>query len=66
MNVTINGKPKTLSPGIKLCELIKQNKLNQNAVVIEINRNIIQKNDYAAISLKEHDVVEIVCFVGGG
>lgn len=66
MNVTINGKTKTVPCNLSLRELIEQNKLNPDAVVIEINRNIVPKSDYSAISLKENDVIEIVSFVGGG
>lgn len=66
MKVTINGKTQTLLPGLTLQELIAQYKLDPDTVVVEINRDIIQKNDYAAVRLKENDVIEIVCFVGGG
>lgn len=66
MNITINGNQKAIEPHLNLLELIEHHNLNKDAVVIEINRNIIQKNDFAATHLKENDIIEIVSFVGGG
>lgn len=66
MNIIVNGNRTILSERLSLREFIEQNHLNQDAIVIEINRTIIQKKDYTSVSLKENDVVEIVSFVGGG
>ncbi|WP_420469014.1 sulfur carrier protein ThiS, partial [Bacillus licheniformis] len=35
-------------------------------VVVEKNRQIIGKDQYQSVKLEEHDVIEIVHFVGGG
>jgi len=66
MTITINGNRRTFARNMTLLEFLKENHLNQDAVVVEINRDIVQKKDFAYVSLKENDVVEIISFVGGG
>jgi len=40
--------------------------MKQDRVAVELNRNIVPREQWAEISLSEGDRLEIVHFVGGG
>lgn len=66
MEIILNGKEKTVSPDLNIEKLLEQLKVNPLTVVVELNLDILDKNNYNRIKLKENDKVEIVHFVGGG
>ncbi|MBN2797190.1 MAG: sulfur carrier protein ThiS [Clostridia bacterium] len=49
-----------------ILELLIVNGINAKVVVVEVNGNIIKKNDFDSFILNENDCVEVVSFVGGG
>lgn len=61
----VNGKEEQYQD-IVVIELLKYYNLDKDSVVVEVNRNIIPKEDYKTYLLKVTDKVEIVRFVGGG
>jgi sulfur carrier protein len=65
MQITINGKAETVEPG-NLEALVKAKGLNRDALVIEHNRNIIAREKWGQIQLRENDTLELLSFVGGG
>lgn len=66
MRVTINGEPQSLTAGQTLADLLDQLQLNQRRIAVEVNREIVARELYAAHALTEGDEIEIVHFVGGG
>ena len=66
MRVTINGDPQTLSDGVTIADVVTHLGLNLRRIAVEVNREIIAREQYNARSLAEGDEVEIVHFVGGG
>lgn len=66
MNVKINGKEKQLDDGLTVRQLLKQLNIPFETVVVELNGDIIYKEEYEKVILKDNDKVEIVRFVGGG
>ena len=64
--IIINGDEKFIPEGISILELLDIYKINKDRVVIELNKNIIGKNDFEETILKDKDLLEIVTFVGGG
>ncbi len=66
MRVTINGEPQSLNEGLMLADLLHQLQLNQRRIAVEVNREIVARELYAAHTLTEGDEIEIVHFVGGG
>ncbi|MDQ0478877.1 sulfur carrier protein ThiS [Hathewaya limosa] len=62
----INGKEFS-SEGIKnISSLLNKLNVNESKVVVELNKEIIAKEDYSKINLEDDDTIEIVSFVGGG
>ena len=62
----VNGKDISLNDKKTISDLLKALKINENRVVVELNREIIVKEDFSKINLKEDDTVEVISFVGGG
>ncbi len=68
MQLTINGKTQHININqteIFLNELIEILAIKQN-FVLELNGEIIKKNEFLAIKVKENDNIEILYFMGGG
>jgi thiamine biosynthesis protein ThiS len=66
MRVYVNGEVKELSGSPSLSELITQLELPATRIAVELNREVVRRNDWSGTMLNEDDRVEIVHFVGGG
>lgn len=67
MNIRINGEDVVLShETMNLHELITEKGLIPERVVMEVNLEIIPRELWPLVQLREHDQIEIVSFVGGG
>lgn len=66
INVIINGKPRSIEGGISLLSLLRLLNIDPGRVAIEYNRDIVERNQFGSICLKEDDKLEIITFVGGG
>ncbi len=65
-SLVVNGREVTGFAGKTVTELLSELKLNQTLVVVEINFEIIPKDQYDVRILQETDKVEIISVVGGG
>ena len=66
MVVRLNGEERTLKAGTTVVGLIAELGLRERRVAVEINRDIISREEYATTELHQGDVIEVVHFVGGG
>jgi thiamine biosynthesis protein ThiS len=66
LRVYVNGEAKELSGRISLSELVTQLDLPAARIAVELNRNVVRRNDWSATMLNDDDRLEIVHFVGGG
>lgn len=67
MSITLNGKSVDLQEGVNTVEQLLSNyHLENRIVVVEVNKEIVMKENYKTMSLSHGDVVEIIHFVGGG
>jgi sulfur carrier protein len=62
----INGKEMNFKDGITIECLLKELKLDYNKVVVELDKDIILKDEYKHKKLNSNSEVEIIRFVGGG
>ena len=62
----VNGKVIELKEKQTLTDFLKNNNYNINRIVIELNGEIVSKDKYNTINLKDTDVMEVLTFVGGG
>jgi sulfur carrier protein len=66
MQITVNGKFKDVPDGITLESLLNELHLNPRTVVVELNREVVERDTYAEVRLSDGDRLELVRFVGGG
>jgi thiamine biosynthesis protein ThiS len=66
MKLQINGEARDFTSPLSLTSLIEQLGMKQDRVAIELNRNIVPRDQWAETPLGEGDRLEIVQFVGGG
>lgn len=67
MNIVINGNEMELDNDVtNISMLLEHLKLAEKQLIVEHNKNIIQKGRYQHISVENGDTLEIVHFVGGG
>lgn len=65
MNLIINGKEKAVECE-KVSDLLDTLSLNKDAVAVELNKNIVHRQNFDDTELKDNDKLEIVTVVGGG
>lgn len=63
--ITLNGKEKDYRE-ITITELLEKEGLAGVRVAVELNDQIIRKNNFENVIVKDMDKVEVVSFVGGG
>jgi sulfur carrier protein len=66
IKIKINGKLSMINDNLNLLELLKKLKIPLKKVAIELNEEIIDKNNLDKLILKKDDKIEIVHFIGGG
>ena len=62
----VNGKDTVLKENKTLADFLKDNNYKTNRIVIELNGEIVSKDKYNTVNLKDTDVMEVLTFVGGG
>lgn len=66
MKMVVNGEEKEIPDGLTVEGLLNQLNIGKERVAVELNLDIVPKNSFAYVVLKNGDRVEIVSFVGGG
>jgi sulfur carrier protein len=66
IKIKLNGKFSTINENLSLSIFLKKLKIPLKKVAIELNQEIIDKNNLKTIKLKNNDKIEIVHFIGGG
>lgn len=66
MTIFINGEARDLEGVSTLAALLEALDLPRQRVAIELNQQVIRKQDWKSTDLNENDRVEVVHFVGGG
>jgi len=64
--VHVNGKEREVRSGLSVHELVESFDLNPMLVVVELNREILSRDQFKDVQVLEGDAVELVHFVGGG
>ncbi len=64
--VTINGTAREVAPGLALPQLLASLGLDYRLVVVEHNREIVERGRMPEVTVQAGDNLEIVHFVGGG
>ena len=66
ITIQLNGDPYVIEGDARLTSLIAVLKMKPARIAVELNREVVPKADYATISLRDGDELELINFVGGG
>jgi thiamine biosynthesis protein ThiS len=66
IRVVVNGEERELEMGLSVSSLLEQLGLHPRLVVVEHNREILDRSKYEATEVVAGDSFELVHFVGGG
>ena len=66
MQITVNGETREVGGGATLEELVRLLALAPERLAVELNREVVRRDDWPRRTLADGDRVEIVHFVGGG
>ncbi|MBS0171376.1 MAG: sulfur carrier protein ThiS [Nitrospira sp.] len=66
MNIHVNGESRGIGDGQTVAGLLKELDIRTDRVAVELNLEILDRNDFDTRGLREGDRVEILSFIGGG
>ena len=66
MVIIVNGKTEQIPGELSIQEFIKRKNIDSDRAVIELNKNILKKDEWQKTVLGNGDRLEIIQIVGGG
>lgn len=66
IEVVVNGESREIDAGLSVTQLLERLGLQPQLVVVEHNREILDRASYPATAVLAGDNLELVHFVGGG
>jgi len=66
MTIIVNGDSREVSDGATVADVLRAVGVNPQLVAVEVNLDILRREQYAGAVLRAGDTVEIVQMVGGG
>lgn len=66
MMIVVNGQRRDIAAGYTGSELLEELDLSAERLAVERNGDVMDRQAFAACTLCDGDIVEIVRFVGGG
>lgn len=67
MQITVNGQAQTMEKEISVKELLAAQQVEMpEYVTVQVNEELVVKENFATTIVKDGDVVEFLYFMGGG
>ena len=66
MDIKVNGENKNIKENTSLRELFDSLDINSNIMASAVNMQVIKKDKWDELILKQNDEIEFLQFVGGG
>ena len=64
--VTVNGKPVEIDGEMTVQQLLDSVEVPPNYLAVEVNANVVPREDYSQVMVRAGDEIEVVTLVGGG
>jgi sulfur carrier protein len=64
--IVLNGEPRSVAPGSTVLDLLSELGRHPRTVAVELNGDILPRDEYGARALHGGDRLEVVHFVQGG
>lgn len=67
MKIKMNGEEKELEKAVSISELLSIQEIKMPEMVsVELNGEILERDDFEITLVKENDEIELLYFMGGG
>ncbi|MEU6216163.1 sulfur carrier protein ThiS [Streptomyces sp. NPDC047022] len=66
MNISVNGEPRRVAPGIALDTVVRTLTAAHSGVAAALNETVVPRGQWSSTSLSEGDRVEVLTAVQGG
>ena len=66
IDIIFNSKKEQIGGEITLSDLLKERNIKKETVTVELNSQIVDKNKYDDVKIKNGDKLEFVYYMGGG
>ena len=66
IEIVVNGDTRSFTPGRTVNDLLEHLGLHPRLIVVEYNREILDREQYVKTKVQPGDSFELVHFVGGG
>jgi thiamine biosynthesis protein ThiS len=66
MQLTVNGKPREVDGSLTILEFLQRAGVNPLLVAVEHNGEIVRRERFADVRLRQGDALEVIHMVGGG
>lgn len=66
MTIQVNGESRGVGEGQTVAALLHELDIRADRVAVELNLEILDRNDFETRGLREGDRLEILSFIGGG
>lgn len=66
LKVFINGRPSEAEAPVALLDLLAELKIRPEVISVAVNKSIVRRADFDALTLSDDDEVEIMLHLAGG
>jgi thiamine biosynthesis protein ThiS len=66
MTIQINGESRMVAPELTIAGLLNELNIQNEQVAVEVNLQIVERQQFSRHLLAEGDRIEIMSFIGGG
>jgi thiamine biosynthesis protein ThiS len=64
--IHVNGESRSITDQLTLSELVEELSLSPARIAVELNGEVVRRDNWSETVLSEGDRLEVVHFVGGG
>ncbi|QDT12859.1 sulfur carrier protein ThiS [Planctomycetes bacterium K23_9] len=66
IQVTVNGKPVQIASSMTVEQLLDSVEVPPNYLAVEVNADVVPREEYTVTMVNDGDEIELVTLVGGG
>lgn len=66
MQILVNGERREATLGTTVDDLLRELEIRSDRVAVEVNLEVLDRQEFARRGLREGDRIEIISFIGGG
>ena len=66
MQIQVNGQMRMTTDGATVADLLREVEVRPDRVAVELNMEVLERQEFERRGLHEGDRVEIISFIGGG